>query len=180
MKTNYDLEIQWIYFPLHPETPEEGLSLEKLFAGRALNIPAMMEKMKSLMDAESLPFGSGRFMTYNSRLAQELAKWGDSFPKGQALHTALYQAYFVEGKNIGKIDELLALVEKVGLPLTEAKVILEERRFRRAIDEDWEHAWDMSVTGVPTFVAKDSRAVGAQPYEQLAQLVENAGAKRRS
>jgi predicted DsbA family dithiol-disulfide isomerase len=36
------------------------------------------------------------------------------------------------------------------------------------------------VTGVPTFVAAQYGVVGAQPYDALAQLVEKAGAVRRT
>jgi predicted DsbA family dithiol-disulfide isomerase len=36
------------------------------------------------------------------------------------------------------------------------------------------------VTGVPTFVAGGHGVVGAQPYEVLVKLLEQAGAQRRS
>jgi predicted DsbA family dithiol-disulfide isomerase len=38
VKKNYDIEVRWIAFPLHPETPEEGLTLEELFAGKSIDI----------------------------------------------------------------------------------------------------------------------------------------------
>ena len=34
---------------------------------------ASMQRLKRLMDEEGLPFDEGRAMTFNSRLAQELA-----------------------------------------------------------------------------------------------------------
>ena len=39
-----------MYFPLHPETPDEGKSLEELFAGRGMDLDAMYQRMKGLMD----------------------------------------------------------------------------------------------------------------------------------
>ena len=71
-----DLRIVWTHFPLHPETPADGQSLEELFAGRNIDIPAMKARMSELMAAEGLDYGE-RTMTFNSRLAQELAKWVD-------------------------------------------------------------------------------------------------------
>jgi hypothetical protein len=66
---------------LHPETPEEGLLLEDLFAGRAIDIPQMIRRMKAVALEEGLPFGD-RKKTFNSRRAQELAKWEvKTFPK---------------------------------------------------------------------------------------------------
>ena len=69
---SYDLRAVWIHFPLHPETPAAGRSLEDLFAGRNYDLQAMKAKMKRLMDAEGLPYGR-RTHTFKSRLAQELA-----------------------------------------------------------------------------------------------------------
>lgn len=53
------------------------MSLHELFAGRSFDIDAMRERPVTLMAEERLPF-SQRTMTYNSRLAQELAKWAES------------------------------------------------------------------------------------------------------
>ena len=47
------MQIRWVFFPLHPDTPAEGLSLERLFAGRGMDIDAMHARMKRLMDAEA-------------------------------------------------------------------------------------------------------------------------------
>ena len=136
---------------------------------------AQQAQMKNLMAQEGLPYGS-RTMTYNSRLAQELAKWSDGQPHGHAMHTRLYQAYFVDGKNIGKLSELLQVTQVAGFSVEEAKEVLENRHFKEAVDEDWQRAAQMGVTGVPTFVAGQYQVVGAQPYEVLEQLIQHAGA----
>ena len=49
--------------------------------------------------------------------------------------------------------------------------VLEERRYRAAVDADWMKAREDGVTGVPTFVAGNRRVVGAQPYDALVELV---------
>ena len=54
---NYDIQIKYTHFPLHPETPEEGLKLEQLFAGRDIDIAAAQSRMQQLMAAEGLPYG---------------------------------------------------------------------------------------------------------------------------
>ena len=80
-----------MHFPLHPETPADGVTLEELFAGRDVDMDGMHNRMKGLMDGEGLPYGR-RPHTYNSRLAQELGIWADTQPGGEAIHLALYQA----------------------------------------------------------------------------------------
>src|SRR5258706_4238788 len=96
----------------------------------------MYQRMKGLMDAEGLSYGT-RTHTYNSRLAQELGKWADTLPNGEPLHDAFYRAYFVDTRNIGDPEVLIDVVGKVGLPTEEAKTVLTERRFQKAVDTDW-------------------------------------------
>ena len=162
-----------MHFPLHPETPAEGISIEALFAGRDIDIDAMYERMKALMDAEGLPYGQ-RSHTYNSRLAQELGTWADTQPGGEAIHDALYTAYFVDGRNIGDVDVLVAIAVSVGLPGDAARAVLEDRSFQSAVDADWAKSRQYGITGVPTFVAGGYGVVGAQPYEALEDLLNRA------
>jgi predicted DsbA family dithiol-disulfide isomerase len=178
LRQTYDITVKLVHFPLHPDTPPEGKSLEELFAGRGYDLEAMYTRMKGLMDAEGLPY-SRRTHTYNSRLAQELGKWADTQPGGDKLHDAIYRAYFVDTKNIGDPEVLVALAESVGLSGAEARAVLAERRFEEAVDRDWMKSRAYGVTGVPTFVAGGYGVVGAQPYEVLAQLLEKVGVPKR-
>lgn len=169
------MKVQWVHFPLHPDTPAEGRSLQELFRGRGYDIPKMQAQMRDRMATEGLAYGE-RTTTYNSRLAQELAKWADAQPGGEVIHDALFRAYFVEAKNIGDPAVLLEIAESIGLPREKAKAVLEQRTFKAAVDADWDKSRRYGVTGVPTFVAGGYAVVGAQPYEALAALVRQARA----
>jgi predicted DsbA family dithiol-disulfide isomerase len=173
------VQIKWVHFPLHPETPPEGQALERLFAGRdPQEIAASQARMKGLMADEGLPYGD-RSMTYNSRLAQELGKWAEEQPGGERIHDTLFRAFFVELKNIGDAAVLLDIVEQVGLPWEEARKVLDERTHKAAVDADWRRSYEVGVTGVPTFVAGSYGVVGAQPYRALEILAQKAGASPR-
>ncbi len=178
LKREYDVDVAIVHFPLHPETPAEGRSVEEMYRGRNLDPDAMWRQMKARMDAEGLPYGK-RTHTYNSRLAQELGKWADTQPGGWAIHDALFRAYFVDARNIGDPDVLLDIVRAVGLDGAEAQAVLAERRFSAAVDADWEKSRQYGVTGVPTFVAAGYGVVGAQPYEMMERLAQQAGAEKR-
>ena len=130
------------------------------------------------MADEGLPYGD-RTMTYNSRLAQEMAKWAETQPGGDAIHDAIFRAYFVDGLNIALADTLVGVAEKAGLPKDETREILDSRRFKDAVDADWRRSKELGVTGVPTFVVGNQVVVGAQPYEALENFVVESGAKLR-
>jgi len=173
LKREQNVRVKWVHFPLHPETPQEGRSLADLFAGRGYDIPKMQAQMRARMQAEGLPYGN-RSMTYNSRLAQELGAWADTMPGGEAIHDALFRAYFVDGLDIGDPEVLVTIAAKVGLPADKAREVLEKRSFKDAVDADWAKSRQYGVTGVPTFVAGGYGVVGAQPYEALERLAKQA------
>ena len=165
------VNVRWLAFPLHPETPEEGLTLEELFAGRPYNIPEVLAHLKTIADAEGLPLGN-RTKTYNSRPAQELAKWAESLGKGEAFHDAAFRAYFADGKNIAKTENLLDIAVSVSLDPDEARRVVEKRTYREAVDADWQRAHQLGITAVPTFLFGTGRMVGAQSYQALKAFVQ--------
>lgn len=173
LRKAYGLRVKWVHFPLHPDTPAAGRSLEELFAGRGYDIEKRQAEMRARMQAEGLPYGK-RTMTYNSRLAQELAAWADAQPGGEAIHDALFRAYFVDARNIGDPDVLVEVAAAAGLPADKAREVIDKRTHRAAVDADWEKSHRYGVTGVPTFVIGNRGVVGAQPYEVLEELVKQA------
>ncbi len=177
LKAEHDVKVEWVHFPLHPDTPPEGRALADLFAGRNVDRRAMHAQMKARMDGEGLPYGE-RSMTYNSRLAQELGKWADTQPGGEAIHDALFRAYFVQARDISRPAVLLEIAQQVGLPVDGAREVLEKRTFKDAVDADWALSRRYGVTGVPTFVAGRHGVVGAQTYEVLEQLVREAASQK--
>ncbi|HET9917166.1 MAG TPA: DsbA family protein, partial [Candidatus Binatia bacterium] len=120
--------IKFTNFPLHPETPEEG-------SVRGPEIVARNSRMKANMEREGLPFNAERNMSYNSRLAQELAKWAESKGKAEEVANALFRAYFVDVKNIGKVDVLADIAERNDLPKDEATDVLLSRKYKDAVDD---------------------------------------------
>jgi predicted DsbA family dithiol-disulfide isomerase len=171
LEQNYDISVQRVHFPLHPDTPREGRRREDFKARNA--------RMKGLMDAEGLPYGE-RTHTYNSRLAQEIGTWAETQPGGRAIHDKFFEAYFVDCRNIGDPEVICDVVKSAGLDEEEARRVLAERRFRDAVDADWEKSRLYGITGVPTFVSNGQGVVGAQPYEVMEQFAVKAGAQRRA
>ena len=177
LKRNFDIDVQLIHFPLHADTPAEGRTLQDMFGCGPEEIDEKNANMQRLMKAEGLPYND-RTNTYNSRLAQELGTWADSLPdnQGEPIHLAIYQAYFVDHRNIGDVEVLVDLAKSVGLDADAARDVVTNRTFKDAVDADWNKSGEYGVRGVPTFVAGGSGTSGAQPYEMLAGLLTDAGA----
>jgi predicted DsbA family dithiol-disulfide isomerase len=164
------IDVHWTAFPLHPETPQDGRSLEDLFAGRPINIPEMLAHLRKTADQLGLPFGD-RQMTFNSRRAQELGKWAEACGTGDAFHRAVFKAYFADGRNLARIPVLMDIAQSVDLDPDEARTVLETQRYQAAVDRDWQRSRSMGITAVPTFVMNNQHLVGAQAYHDLARFV---------
>jgi predicted DsbA family dithiol-disulfide isomerase len=178
LQNEFDINIKWTAFPLHPETPAEGLTLEELFAGRPIDINQVLASLSHTAKDLGLPFGK-RERTYNSRLAQELSKMAEKQGCGEQFHLAAFKAYFADGLNIGRQSTLLELGASVGLSAEQVLEVLEKRTFEEAVDKDWMRSYQLGVKAVPTFMIKGMSLVGAQPYEKLVQLVEGSGVVKR-
>jgi predicted DsbA family dithiol-disulfide isomerase len=180
LQKEFDIDIKWTAFPLHPETPAEGLTLEELFAGRPVDIKQVLAHLTRTAKDLGLPFGK-REKTYNSRLAQELSKLAEMQGCGEQFHMAAFRAYFVDGLNIGLRSTLMELGTTIGLSAEQVLEVLEKRTFEEAVDQDWRRSYQLGVKAVPTFMINGMSLVGAQPYEKLVQLMEAGGvAKNRS
>lgn len=170
-QSNSDLQVIWSPFPLHPDTPEEGLLLES-FLGP--NLDAIHSRLYSIMDDLGLEH-CDRTMTYNSRLAQELGMWADSLDglaNGKALHKELYRTYFVLDQNLAKKPVLLSAVERAGLDVNAAEQVIDERSFSDDVDQAWHKARNMQISGVPSFIAGGYLTTGFHPVEELTKFIE--------
>ena len=173
----FDIDIEIIHFPLHPDTPKEGKSLLDLFGTNQEDIDKKNQNMKNLMSNENLPY-SNRTHTFNSRLAQEIGSWAQSLDNKTSIHDNFFEAYFVKGLNIGLKSVILEIVAKSGLDENEANDIIKKRTFKSSVDNDWEKSRTYGVTGVPTYVYNNHSVVGAQPIENLVEFLNHFGVSK--
>ena len=136
LEREYDVNVRWIAFPLHPETPEAGQTLEQLFTGRDIDIPAALAHLTKVAGELNLPW-SEHTMTYNSRKATELGKWAEDSGKAQPYHDAVFRAYFADGLNIADTKILKQLCRNLCLNPDEAEHVLAEKVYIKAVDDDW-------------------------------------------
>ena len=158
---------------MHPDTPEQGISLEQLFAKKG--IPVNVDKMMASLNATAAELGlvlGNRKMTYNSRLAQEVGLWAETEGRGHQFHMAAFTAYFADGRNIAQKQVLLDLITRSGLDPEQGEIIIDTRQFSGAVDADWELSKKAGIVAVPTFRMGLSKLVGAQPYAALKKMVD--------
>ena len=174
MRQEYDVEVEWRAFELHPGIPPEGelipFSPERMAQGRAA--------FRALADEAGLPYGERKHW-YNTDLAHEATEWARDRGAQEAMHHAIMRAYFVEDRNIGSPEVLIELAADLGLDAEDLRQALAQRRYRPRVQDQYEEARQIGVTAVPTFVADNLAIVGAHPYRSFERLMDAVKAARR-
>lgn len=129
--------------------------------------------MQDVAGAEGLTYAE-RTHWYNSTPAHEAAVWADQQGNGEAFRRSVYRAYFADNLNIGSSDVLAHLAEQAQLDGGDLRKALAESRFMQDVQEQFQYARDVGITGVPAYVAGGYLMVGAQPIEIFRQLIETA------
>ena len=99
--------------------------------------------------------------------------------KEDALMENMFNAYFVQGKDLSKHDELTACASSTGLDANDCASMLESSRFRQEVSSKARSWSQQGVSGVPFFViypaSNSGQPVGfsgAQPPEVLREQAE--------
>lgn len=114
-----------------------------------------------------------------SRLAHQAAHWARSLGRFNDYHAAVFRAFFERGEDIGETGVLQQLAADSGLDPAGLRAALERRAFEPGVLADERQAAELSVGGVPAFVANRRLALsGVQSLEGLRELADRVRALR--
>jgi len=166
----------------------EGAAFELRPAGTRLADPnaawlieAWRSQVEPLAAAAGIVLRRPTFMT-RTRKAHEAAAYARSEGVYEAMHGAIYRAYWQEARDIGRIDVLVDIGREAGLDAGGLRVALDIDQWTARVEQDEAWAMQLRVSGVPAYVkvgagngdmpvAADLR-VGLQRYEELRAWVE--------
>lgn len=169
----FPLHIQWRFLEIHPNNPAEGQPLSALGYP-----PEQWKQMEATIDQmakeDGLPLAPRTFTT-NSRRALLLAQAVLVRRPQQflALHEAIFEAYFVNGLNIGNPDVLTSLAQQ-----HEVDDLLQDAwdspEFLQKLLSHVEAAQALQLGGVPALQVGGRLYNGAVSMDTLEQALEQA------
>jgi predicted DsbA family dithiol-disulfide isomerase len=159
------VEIDWRAYELRPD-PVPTLDPDGEYLHRVWNA-SVYPMARSLGMTLRLPPVQPR-----SRKALEAAEYAREEGKFDALHTALFKAFFEDGRDLADTGVLLEVGESVGLEREELRKALDEGRYTEKVVADEELARKLGVASVPTMLVgaadaslEEAEAItGTQPY----------------
>ena len=115
-----------------------------------------------------------------TRLAFEGWFFAEAQGKGHAYADAAYKAYFYEEQDIGKLEVLTAMAEKIGLDPVAFTAALEQGTYTQAQKEAADYSRnELKVVGVPTIYI-DGKQVKFSEYsvDEMTQILRGAESNR--
>lgn len=175
----YDLKINWCLVEIHPETPAEGHSIEMLNYSSE-HWDSLMTNLHRLAEEEGITLCK-HTITTNSRQALLLAEASKALGAElfYAIHERLFEAYFVEGQNIGDEQILRKLAKECQIP----ELIVEqawsdphsrgpEDTVTKPLLTYLQYAGAIKASSVPTFVFNTEMLSGVVTTEALKKAAE--------
>lgn len=170
-------EIAWHPFELNSAMPAEGEDLGEHLHKKYGSSKTEVEQTRAMITGRGAELGfpfnfraDGRI--YNTFNAHRLLFWARQFGKQTELKLALFGLYFTEGGDPSKDEQLLKVIEKVGLPLEEARQLLQSDRLTQEVRAEQAKYMGMGITSVPTFIVNDKfKITGGQPVEKFIEVL---------
>lgn len=174
------LQLAWRTFMLQPDTPREGADRKAYLAARfdSDRLRAAHEALQSAAAELGAPLDlDAATRIPNTTDAHRLVHWAGGQGVAEGVIDALFRAYFVDGRDIGDRDALVAIGESAGLDPIETRQRLESDLDRERMRSFHDVATQIGVQGVPVAVFNRKIPVmGAQGVEAYTRAIEAARA----
>ena len=168
--------IEWHPFQLNPDMPREGMDrrayLEGKFGGKEGAVRAYAPVVEHAEAAGLKIDFEGMKRTPNTLDAHRLIHWAGIEGRQTAAVAALFNAYFVEARDIGDHEVLADIADGIGMDAALVTRLLQTDADADDIRQRDAHSRQMGISSVPTFIVGGQHAVpGAQPPELWARVI---------
>ena len=180
-RPDHPFRIEWHPFQLNPGMPAEGMDRVEYLQGKFGGTDGVLRAYGPVVEAAEaagLTFDLGAIgRTPNTLDAHRLIHWAGLEGRQTAVVSALFRAYFVEGRDIGEAAVLAEVGAAAGLDRALLERLLASDADREEIAARDAHARDRGIRAVPTFIVANRHAVqGAQPAELWDRVIDDLAA----
>lgn len=176
-----DVEIEWKSFLLNPELVSNPSVSIFQYLAEIKGFPEeqarqMMAQITESGNAIGLDYQFEKVVLANTMKAHQLLHEARIQGFQHEMEERLFEAHFVEGKNIDDVNMLVELAFEVGLNTTALDVKILSGQYTTEIEADIQLAQQFGVRGVPFFVFDRKYAVsGAQEVDTFLATMKKVG-----
>ena len=174
-RPDLDVEIAWHPYQLNPATPKEGVD-RKDYLREKFGTETYPEQMLSALveagEAIGIDFQFNEMNRVPNTIdSHKVLCWAREFGHQDALAEILFRRYFIDNEDIGDVNTLAAAAAEVGMDADVVRARLSDNTDDETVRAEAQHASQMGISGVPTFIIDNKYAVqGAQTAEVFLQV----------
>jgi predicted DsbA family dithiol-disulfide isomerase len=178
------VEIEYHSYELAPDTPVdfEGSEIDFLAGHKGMQpdqVVQMLERVTGIAKQVGLEYDYDALKHTNTVKAHQLIHYAKAHGRQLDATERLLKAYFIEGKHVGRTEDLAELAAEIGLDKADVVRSLTEDEYLPAVRADQAQAQEYGIQGVPFFVIDQKYGVsGAQDATTFAQVLEQVWTER--
>jgi predicted DsbA family dithiol-disulfide isomerase len=179
-----DVDVEYHSYELAPDTPVDfvGGPVEYLSERKGLprdQVKQMLANVTEVAESVGLHYAYDDVKQTNTIKAHELIHYAKNKGRQLEMKERLLAAYFVEGRHIGRIDDLADLAAELAFDRADVVRSLTEAEFLPDVKADQAQANEYGIRGVPFFVIDGKYGVsGAQEAATFAQILQQVRDER--
>jgi predicted DsbA family dithiol-disulfide isomerase len=179
-----EVEVEYHSFELSPDTPLDfdGNTVDYLSQRKGMpvdEVKKMLTHVSGIAADVGLDYHFDDVHQTNTIKAHELLHFAKSKGRQIDMKERLLKAYFVDGRHVGKVDELADLAAEIGLDRDEAQRALDAGTYTADVKADVAQAQAYGIQGVPFFVIDGKYGVsGAQDSSAFTNMLEQVQSER--
>lgn len=175
----FDFELEYFPFELNPHMPAEGKDQQEYLTekfGGPDKYRQMTDHVTRVALQEGLFFNfEKQKISPNTRNAQRLIMLAKEDGKQLELVEILFKAYFTDGVDLSKTENLTDLASHAGLDPEKIELFLQSNTGSTEIEMAEQELQKLGITGVPLFIIDNKFGIsGAQSPEAFIQAFEDA------
>lgn len=173
LRKDYEVLVNYRFIEIHPDTPVQGATVDSLNYSDE-QWQGMMDGLVEMAQEEGIELAPVRLLANSHRallLAEAAKKEGrEIFYK---LNQALYEEYFLAGRNIGSEEVLREIAEVCGVRNEVVDKAWSDPEIEKTLRMNMSMAVKAGVTGTPTLFIGQQRLTGAVSISKLRQAAQD-------
>jgi predicted DsbA family dithiol-disulfide isomerase len=172
-----EVEVEYHSFELAPDTPVDfdGTPMDYLSQRKGISpdqAEQMLARVTGIAESVGLDYHYDEVHQTNTVKAHELIHYAKAHGRQLDMKERLLKAYFVDGRHVGRIEDLADLAAEIGLDRADVVRALSENEYLADVKADVALATEYGIQGVPFFVIDGKYGIsGAQDAQTFADAL---------
>ena len=169
-----DVEIEYHSFELASDTPVDfdGSETDFLANHKGISreqVAGMLDRVTGIAKQVGLDYDYDALQHTNTVKAHQVIHYAKAHGRQLEMKERLLKAYFIEGRHVGRDDDLADLAAQIGLDRDDVLLSLRENEYLADVKADQSQAVEYGIQGVPFFVINGKYGIsGAQDASTFA------------